>query len=407
MFKTLLLILILASANIFCSASVIVSGGSDNDIAGRMCRTPEGRLIAIVERNSDWGSGNFFATFSDDEGATWSTLDTVVYQSGNQSTHSVVCANDRIYLFYASDESGNYKIYSIESVDGISWGNKTLIDLGWASSQSVYDPIVIFEDDGSLTMSYISMSNGAYAAHCPAYGTWDIDKNQIMSGAYRTRICKHSDGTYMAAYHRSISGNYDIHVRTSTDLVDWTDEHDITSNGNSHDAYCDVSPDGVYYLYYAKVTSGVYNLCRKSSTDGISWSMEEPITSDLSSNTQPSLFFDNNLLHLMWTHAIDYDTDNDVYYENYDYIISSKTLNYSQDIKLNASSYNNNLVVDLEGINNDRYKISIISITGQILHNEFLTENESSIILRNIPAGVYIIRAESAKSSKTVKTIVN
>ena len=80
------------------STSVIVSGGSDNDIVGRMCRMPDGRLLAIVERNSDWNSGNFFATFSSDEGDTWSPLDTVIFQSGNQSTHSVFVVNDTIYL---------------------------------------------------------------------------------------------------------------------------------------------------------------------------------------------------------------------------------------------------------------------------------------------------------------------
>ncbi len=397
----------LISADLICSAGVIVSGGTENDIAGRMCRTPGGRLIAIIERNSDWGSGNFFSTFSDDEGATWSTLDTVVFQSGNQSTHSVVCANNMIYLFYASDESGYYKIYCVESADGLSWGNKNIVNLGWSTSQNVYDPIVIAEDDGSLTMSYISMSNGAYVAHCPANGTWDTDKNQIMAGGYRVRICKHSDGTYMAAYHRNISGNYDIHVRTSTDLVNWTSELDITSNGNSHDAYCNVSPDGIYYLYYAKNTSGIYNICRKFSTDCINWSNEESVTSDHSSNTQPSLFFDNNLLHLMWTHAIDYDTDNDVYYENYDYITGTRTLSYFRDFSLNAFQDNNNLVVDLQGTGNDRYKISVISIGGRVLYNRFINENESGIVLRNLSAGMYIIRAESAYSVKMVKVVVN
>lgn len=407
MLKFYFVILIMLITNVIYSASVIVSGGSENDIAGRMCRTPSGRLIAVVERNSDWGSGNFFATFSDDDGATWSTLDTVVYQSGNQSTHSVVCANDTIYLFYASDESGSYKIYSIASVDGVIWNSKTLIDLGWASSQSVYDPIVISEDDGPLTMSYISMSNGAYVAHCPADGTWDTNKNQIIAGGYRARICKHPDGTYLAAYHRNISGNYDIHIKTSTDLVNWTSEINITSNGNSHDAYCRVSPTGVYYLYYAKNTSGVYNLCRKTSSNGVNWGFETTITTDVTSNTQPSLFFDTNFLHLMWTHAIDYDTDNDVYYENFALLTGSESLNYPQDIKLNAYSFHDNLVVDLQGSNDDNYKVLISSITGQVLYNEFLNENESSIVIRNIPAGMYIIKAESNGSSKMLKTIVN
>jgi hypothetical protein len=221
-------VILLINVNSLQSAAVNVSPGSDNDIVGRMCRMPDGRLLAIVERNSDWGSGDFYVTFSSDEGNTWSSLDSVIFQSGNQSTHSVLVANDTIYLFYASDETGYYKIYSIESVDGINWSNKSQIDLGWVATQSVYDPIVIFEDDGSYTMSYISMSNGAYVAHCPASGSWDTNKNQIVGGGYRVRICKHTDGTYMAAYHRNISGNYDIHIKTSIDLISWSNEIDIT-----------------------------------------------------------------------------------------------------------------------------------------------------------------------------------
>ena len=109
----------------------------------------------------------------------------------------------------------------------------------------------------------------------------------------------------------------------------------------------------------------------------------------------------------MWTHAIDYDTDNDVYYENNDYLTSHEALNDVPEMKLNAFSYNNKLVVDVEGTNYDRYKISVFSINGQVLHHKFLMENESSIILRDIPTGIYIIRAESSRSSKTLKTIVN
>lgn len=78
----------------------------------------------------------------------------------------------------------------------------------------------------------------------------------------------------------------------------------------------------------------MYNLCRKSSIDAFSWSTEEFITTDLTSNTQPSIFFDNNLLHLMWTHAIVYDTNNDVYYEHFDYATKVNTSHQIFDINL-------------------------------------------------------------------------
>lgn len=388
------------------SNPVIVSGGIDNDIAGRMCRMPDGRLLAIVERNPDWTSGDFFVSFSSDNGATWSAPDTVLVEPGNQSTHCVTVVNDTIYLFYASDESGYYKIFAINSTDGLNWSGKTRINLGWPANQSVYDPIVIVEEDGSLTMSYISMGHGAYAAHRPAGGTWDKDQHQIVPGGYRARICKHPDGTYLAAYHRNISGNYDIHIKTSSDLINWSAEVDITSNGNSHDAYCAVSPDNKYYLYYAKNTSGVYNLSGKHSDDAATWSIEEMVTADLTSNTQPSFFFDNDLLHLIWTHAINYDTNNDVYYENFDYsTVSIENPGGKEDICVQVYATNKNLVVNLQSHMYEAFSIVVYNISGRpVYYNQIFPAEKLTV--NALKPGYYFITIESASYKKTIKTVI-
>lgn len=181
-------LIILFSAQSILLSFTVVSGGNQNNIIGRFLRMNNGNLLTVIERNPDWNSGDLYSSLSTDNGQTWSSLSPVIVNAGNQSTFSLVKGNlDTILLFYASDESGVYRIYSAFSINGTTWSN-----LGWSSSQNIYDPTVEREDDGSLTMSYISIGLGAYLAHRPFGGVWDQDKTLIQSGAYRARVCKNT-----------------------------------------------------------------------------------------------------------------------------------------------------------------------------------------------------------------------
>lgn len=406
------IILILA---LFCMASAganstpsVISGGADNDIIGRTCRMPNGHLISIVERNPDWGSGDLYAVFSMDNGDNWGALKPVVTDAGNQSTLSIIVSpNDSLVLFYASNETGYYKIYSITSFDGITWLNKQQIDLGWTATQQVYDPMVIVEEDHSYTMVYVSMGGGAYIANCPYEGSWDVDKTMVQSGAYRVSICKNND-TYLIAYHRNISGNYDIHVKSSTDRINWSFENDLTTNGNSHDAFCNVTPDGRYMIYYAKHFPSAYNIHTQVSEDGINWSEEESITMDAVNNTQPSFFIEGTSLYLSWTHAIDYDTDNDIYIEKFDY-----NYLYQNDIETaDPFIYFNNITGDIIIENrscNKRTTLIISDFLGREYYSdEFISSTDKyTINVSNyLKKGPYILSLFTENRKYTRKFIV-
>ena len=101
----------------------------------------------------------------------------------------------------------------------------------------------------------------------------------------------------------------------------------------------------------------------------------------------------------MWTHAIDYNTNNDVYYEHFDYITALNN-NNSNDLSLNAFSSNNTVTIDLQTKINETFKkISEMSTKISKVHDQqgknieiiddLLSENEvfskeSSVILMEI-----------------------
>ena len=321
LYKTFSVILFLAMVvNRVTATPTVVSGGQDNDYESWIERLQDGRLMIIFARNPDWASGDLFVTFSSDDGVSWTEEAAIISEPGDQATLSFTQFDDGLLqLWYASNESGLYRIYSATSLHGSDWTQEGEIDLGWSDQPQYYDPTVVREPDGSLTMSYIVSGDGVYVAHQPAGGTWDTDRNQVNSSGYRARIMQHSENGYLCSYHRRTGGQYeyDVFVRQSDDLVDWSDEVRLTTNQNSHDPFAGQMPDGSYMVYYAKHTAPAYNLWRRHSIDGVTWEPEEQITTDNSNNTQPHFFTDSSNLMLVWAHAVSYPNNHDVYFERF------------------------------------------------------------------------------------------
>lgn len=367
---------------------------------------PNGNLITVMERNPDWGSGDLYATFSSDDGESWGIPFPIVTDAGNQSTFSIVLVNDTLELFYASNENGFYKIYSIKSADGVNWVNKKQLDLGWNANQQYYGPMVISEADHSLTMVYIGWGGGAYIAHCPAGGIWDTEKTLVQSGAYRARVCK-NNMNYLIAYHRNIGGNYDIHVKSSFNRKNWSQEIDITSNGNSHDAYINRTPDGKYILYYAKHDPSAYNICKRESNNGMDWSEEEFITQDAVNNTQPSFFVEESLIYLTWTHAIDYDTDNDIYLQKFDYLTSSKEIESVKAPYVFFEHSSKRLFIKNLPLK-EKVEVMISDLSGKLVFLKTFNEKEQIIIpgLDVLKPGMYVVNILDNRNQFSEKFLV-
>jgi len=299
-----------------------ISDGPENDYESWIGRLDDGRLLVIFDRNPDWQSGDLYRSVSEDDGASWSSPEPVITVPGDQATLCFQQLPDlSIHLWYASNESGDYRIHAAHSADAETWTEDGQVDLGWWAGIDYYDPTVALEPDGSLTMCYVVSGLGAYVARKPAGGSWDTDRRLVATGGQRARIMKHGDGTYVAVYHKR-SGpsqyDYDVFLRTSMDLDSWSPELRMTTNLNSHDPFVGEMCDGSYRLYYAKYSPPAYNLFLRRSWNAVDWDPEEQVTSDAVNNTQPHFLAEPGLFHLVWAHAVSYPYDHDVYYENSD-----------------------------------------------------------------------------------------
>ncbi len=321
---TLVIMMAISFSSSLAADPVVVSGGADNDYESWIEKLNDGRLMVVFDRNPDWASGELFVTFSDDEGVSWTDPRLIISAAGDQATLSFVqYPTDTLRLWYASNETGSYGIHSARSIDGVNWTTEGKLDLGWGSTTH-YDPTVVLEADGSLTMSYVVSGSGVFLAHHPVGGTWDTDRTQVDASGFRARVMKHSNGRYLYAYHKRTGGSYDydVFVTTSTDRVNWSTPLRITTNLNSHDPFAGEATDGAYLLYYAKYQAPAYNLHRRKSYDALTWEPEESITMDAVNNTQPHFVMVGDQINLVWAHAVDDPDDHDVYFERSTYVYS-------------------------------------------------------------------------------------
>jgi hypothetical protein len=385
---------------------VVVSGGPENDYESWIVRLNDTRLMVIFCRNPDWQSGDLYVTFSTDNGNTWDSALSIIEDVGDQATLSFVqLPGDTIRLWYASNESGTYGIYTAYSLNGTDWTKQGLIELGWNPGVMHYDPTVILESDSSLTMSYRGPAGG-YIAHCPYQSTWDTLKTLVASSGYRPRIMKHDNGTYLYAYHRK-SGpgtyDYDVFIRTSTDRVNWSDSVRLTDNLNSHDPFPHQTPDGAYLVYYAKYEPPAYNLHSRRSYNTTDWENEEQITSDPTNNTQPHFFIESNEIYLVWAHAVNFPDDHDVYFERFPYAgveeINTGSTEPSISSILSPNPCTEHVTVFLYSQHMNEVEISLYDALGQLIDKQIRKINYGttpvSLNTSTLSNGAYFVKVIS------------
>ncbi len=357
--------------------------------------------MVIFCRNPDWQSGDLYVTFSTDNGLSWGAPTAIIDNPEDQATLSFLqLPGDTFRLWYASNENINYGIYTAHSLDGMAWNRDGQLDLGWGAYDMHYDPTVISEPDSSLTMSYRG-PGGAYIAHRPYGGAWDTNRTLVGSSGYRPRVIKHSNGTYLYAYHRSTTSGYEVFVRTSLDRVSWTDELRLTFDGNSHDPFPNETTDGAYLIYYATHTPPAYNLYRRRSYDAVNWETEEQVTYDASNNTQPHFFVESNDIFLVWAHAILFPDDHDVYFERYDYTAITETgeiatLRRSALLETSPNPCLRMIRVKTPARVTDAAEIRVYDSQGRIVsvdaNLEYCGSNAFTVDTGDLQAGVYFLK---------------
>lgn len=418
--KAVLTFVLSISISVAARAAAVIAGGASNDTEGRVIPLSDGRLMAAIARNpySKWDSTDIYVAFSPDNGATWSAATLAIGGTADQATIAALqLPGDTIRLWYASNESGTYRIHTAWSMDGLGWTAQGQVSLGWGATIQCYDPTVILEPDSSLTMIYRGGSGtaaGAYAAHRLKGGAWDTLRRPVNYRAYRPRITKHPDGTYLAAFQRQSGGSstqIDVFVRRSTDLTSWTDSVRLTTNQNSHDARCLYVPDSGYVVYYAKYQAApydAYNLCRRRSADGISWQAEQQLTFDggLHHNTQPFVLLYDGRLGLAWAHANDYDNDNDVLFDSWPVTGVAGGPGVSTtlgDLRIypNPCRPGSQLTLEFPSGRGESTQLGVYDVAGRLVSSCVLPgmSTKAEIATAGMPPGVYLVRAKGVNAA--------
>ena len=251
----------------------------------------------------------------------------------------------------------------------------------------------------------------ANVTHKPHNGEWDTLCTMVGSGGYRPRVMKHTDGTYLYAYHRNIGSNqYEVFVRTSIDRITWSNEVRLTFTGNSHDPFPNQTPDGAYLVYYATYASPAYNLHRRRSYDAITWETDEQITFDNTNNTQPHFFIENNILYLLWAHCVSYPSDHDVYFEPFAYVDVQENVGLAPHrmyLHVMPAVCSSECTITYTGVEFLWTTIEVFDILGRSMKKWHTQPHmPNSLDMRDFAPGVYIVRAHNAEHSACEKLIV-
>jgi hypothetical protein len=302
-----------------------VFDGSELDYQPSLIRIePEGILMVVFER-IDLQSffGDFYTTFSLDNGSTWLPPRPAIDTPLNERHPSLVQLSDTLLaLFYLVDEDGfgSYRIHRATSTDGYEWTDHGAIDLGWSAPGEI-NPCVIKELNGSMTMTYHRLYGPGYIARSDDDGvTWDTLKTRVSDGnGALPRLTKREwDGLYLVTYQAG-SSDLDIFAKVSTDPYDWTGAaYPLSTDINSHDSQPVVLQGGTFLVTYARQVASVFDVFYTTSYDGIRWSDEVRVTNDASHyDTQPHPLPHGNpgSIILSWSHQDSPDpyVDHDVW----------------------------------------------------------------------------------------------
>lgn len=288
---------------------------------------PSGQLMVVFERiNLADSHGDLWATFSDDNGTTWSAPQAIIASTLNERHPSLIQLDvDSYVLFYLVDEtgSGSYRIHRATSADGLVWTPQGRANLGWATAGEI-NPHVIREENGDLTMVYHRLSGPSYLARSVDDGvTWDTLMTQVSNGnAQLPRLAKRErDGLYLVTYQVG-SSDLDLFAKVTSDPYDWSDPQIPVSTAiNTHDSQPMVLEDGTFLVPFARQVASVFDLFYRTSCDGVHWSEEVQVTDDPAHyDTQPHPLLRGALgdVILTWSHqeSVSPYQDHDVWVNN-------------------------------------------------------------------------------------------
>lgn len=219
------------------------------DMKPSVVQTRDGTLWVFWSSDMLEGQREIFYKTSSDNGVTWSAAKRCTWDDALDDTpHAIQTRNGTLWVFWASQRTGNYDIFYRTCID---------IESEW----------------------------------------WQWDCVQLTNDSREDTfpsVTQNVDGTIFLAWQRQVAvGDYRLFFKTSSDEgMTWSDEACLTENSWDINPSVTWTYNGTLWLVWShyNLTDSQYDLLYKTTTDnGLSWSDTRRLTTDPSWDISPSV----------------------------------------------------------------------------------------------------------------------
>jgi hypothetical protein len=261
--------------------------------------------IYTVWDDDTTGDAEIYLKKSTDGGTTWTTKRLTWTTNSSIEPTIAVDSNDHIHIAFYDSSSGPYKIYYRKSTDGgATWISKKLT---WTSDSSENPDIAIDSNDYIHLVWHMSISGNYelfYKQSTDGGNSWSGAKRLTSNKghSYFPAVATDTNNNIHVAWRDDSSGFTEIHYMNSTDggstwsskRLTWgkffNHQPDIAINTNSH----------IFVVW----SDGGNIYCKKSMDGGTTWATRK-LTWTLGTSFSPAISINpgNNHIHMAWQEA--------------------------------------------------------------------------------------------------------